>query len=110
MAERVDVEVDTGPLLPVASARATPTPLDPGQGRSGTLDRRWNVIVAEYPDEESSLSLERRSPRGAAPALANGGPDRTRPTALPSHRRESQGRTSVTSWCSRAALASADVR
>ncbi|MDR9450798.1 MAG: type IV toxin-antitoxin system AbiEi family antitoxin [Acidimicrobiia bacterium] len=54
MAGHVDVEVDTEPLVPLASARATPTPLDPGHGRSGTLDRRWNVIVAEYPDEESS--------------------------------------------------------
>jgi hypothetical protein len=54
MAERVDVEVDTEPLLPVASVRATPAPLDPGQGRSGMLDPRWNVIVAEYPEEESS--------------------------------------------------------
>jgi predicted transcriptional regulator of viral defense system len=54
MAEQVDVEVDTEPLLSLASARATPTPLDPGHGRSGTLDRRWNVIVAEHPDEESS--------------------------------------------------------
>ena len=48
------VEVDTEPLLPVASSRTTPTPLDPGYGRSGTIDHRWNVIVAEYPDEESS--------------------------------------------------------
>ena len=54
MAEQVEVEVDTEPLVAVASARATPTPLDPGHGRSGDLDRRWNVIVAEYPDEESS--------------------------------------------------------
>ncbi|MCL1693295.1 MAG: type IV toxin-antitoxin system AbiEi family antitoxin [Actinomycetia bacterium] len=54
MAGQVDVEVDTEPLVPVASSRATPTPLDPGHGRSGDLDRRWNVIVAEYPDEESS--------------------------------------------------------
>lgn len=54
MAEQVDVEVDTEPLLPLASSRTTPTPLDPGFGRSGTLDRRWNVIVAGYPDEESS--------------------------------------------------------
>lgn len=54
MAGRVDVEVDTEPLLSLASSRTTPTPLDPGHGRSGALDRRWNVIVAEYPDEESS--------------------------------------------------------
>lgn len=54
MAGRVDVEVDTEPLIRLASLRATPTPLDPGYGRSGDLDRRWNVIVAEYPDEESS--------------------------------------------------------
>ncbi|KAA3635648.1 MAG: hypothetical protein DWP92_10645, partial [Armatimonadetes bacterium] len=54
MARQVDVEVDTEPLVPVASTRVTPTPLDPGHGRSGTLDRRWTVIVAEYPDEESS--------------------------------------------------------
>ena len=54
MAGQVDARVDTGPLVPVASSRATPTPLDPSQGRSGTLDRRWNVIVAEHPDEESS--------------------------------------------------------
>jgi predicted transcriptional regulator of viral defense system len=54
MAGRVDVEVDTEPLVLHASSRATPTPLDPGNGRSGDLDRRWNVIVAEYPDEESS--------------------------------------------------------
>jgi len=54
MAGRVRVEVDTDSLVPLASARATPTPLDAGHGRSGTLDRRWNVSVAEYPDEESS--------------------------------------------------------
>ncbi len=54
MAEQVGVAVDTGPLLPLASSRTAPTPLDPGHGRSGTLDRRWNVIVAEHPDEESS--------------------------------------------------------
>ena len=54
MAGQVDVDVDTEPLVPVASSRATPTPLDPGHGRSGTLDRRWNVIVAEYPDGEAS--------------------------------------------------------
>lgn len=54
MAGRVEVEVDTEPLLPLASSRTTPTPLDPGYGRSGTIDHRWNVIVAEYPDEESS--------------------------------------------------------
>jgi predicted transcriptional regulator of viral defense system len=54
MAERVAVAVDTEPLLPVASARATPTLLDPGHGRFGTRDRRWNVTVAEYPDGESS--------------------------------------------------------
>lgn len=54
MAERVDVEVNTEPLLALASSRTAPTSLDPGHGRSGTLDRRWNVTVAEYPDEESS--------------------------------------------------------
>lgn len=54
MAGQVDVEADTEPLVPLASVRATPTPLDPDHGRSGVLDRRWNVIVAEYPDEESS--------------------------------------------------------
>jgi len=54
MARQVDVEVDTDPLIPGASTRTTPTPLDPGRGRSGNLDRRWNVVVAEYPDEESS--------------------------------------------------------
>lgn len=54
MAAQIDVAVDTEPLLPLAFSRTTPTPLDPGFGRSGTLDRRWNVIVAEYPDEESS--------------------------------------------------------
>lgn len=54
MAGQVDVEVDTEPLVRLASSRVPPTPLDPGRGRSGALDRRWNVIVAEYPDEESS--------------------------------------------------------
>ncbi len=54
MAAQVDVAVDTEPLFALASSRTTPTPLDPGYGRSGTLDRRWNVIVAEYPDEEFS--------------------------------------------------------
>ena len=54
MAGQVDREVDTAPLVPLAFTRATPTPLDPGYGRSGALDRRWNVIVAENPDEESS--------------------------------------------------------
>lgn len=54
MAAQVDAAVDTGPLLPLASSRGTPTPLDPSYGRSGARDRRWNVIFAEYPDEESS--------------------------------------------------------
>ncbi len=54
MAAQVDVAVDAEPLFALASSRTTPTPLDPGYGRSGTLDRRWNVIVAEYPDEEFS--------------------------------------------------------
>ncbi|MEX0826850.1 MAG: type IV toxin-antitoxin system AbiEi family antitoxin [Acidimicrobiia bacterium] len=54
MAAQVNVAADTEPLLPLASTRTTPTALDPGYGRSGTLDRRWNVIIAEYPDEESS--------------------------------------------------------
>lgn len=54
MAARVDVELDTGPLVPLASRRRTPSPLDPGLGRTGALDRRWNVIVAAPPDEESS--------------------------------------------------------
>jgi predicted transcriptional regulator of viral defense system len=54
MARQVGVDVNTDPLIPVASTRTTPTPLDPGRGRSGGLDRRWNVTVVEYPDEESS--------------------------------------------------------
>ncbi|MFZ0491622.1 MAG: hypothetical protein WAM81_00320, partial [Acidimicrobiia bacterium] len=54
MAEQVDVRLDTEPLLPVASSRTTPTPLDPYFGRSGSLDPRWNVLVVDYPDEESS--------------------------------------------------------
>lgn len=54
MAAQNGVAVDTELLLPLASPRTTPTPLDPSYGRSGTLDPRWNVIVAEYPDEESS--------------------------------------------------------
>jgi predicted transcriptional regulator of viral defense system len=54
MAGQVDVEIDTEPLVRLGSSRVTSTPLDPGHGRSGDLDRRWNVIVAEYPDEESS--------------------------------------------------------
>ncbi len=54
MAELMDVEIDTAPLLPLATSRSTPTPLDPFYGRSGTLDPRWNVLVVEYPDEESS--------------------------------------------------------
>ncbi len=54
MAERVEVDLDTKSLLPLASSRTTPTPLDPGHRRAGTLDRHWNVIVAEYPEEESS--------------------------------------------------------
>lgn len=54
MAAQVDVVVETEPLLSLASSRTTPTPLDPSLGRSGALDRRWNVTVAEFPDEESS--------------------------------------------------------
>jgi predicted transcriptional regulator of viral defense system len=54
MAERVEVEVDTEPLLSLTSARVTPTPLDPGFGRAGTLDPLWNVTVAQPLDEESS--------------------------------------------------------
>lgn len=54
MASQLQVEVDTDPLTLVAARRPTPTPLDPSYGRSGTLDQRWNVIVAEYPEEEST--------------------------------------------------------
>ena len=54
MVGQVDVGVDTEPLVPLESSRATPTPLDPGHGGSGALDRRRNVIVVEYPDEEPS--------------------------------------------------------
>lgn len=54
MASQVDVEVDTDPLLPLANSRSTPTPLDPYYGRVGELDERWNVLVVEFPDEESS--------------------------------------------------------
>lgn len=54
MAGQVDVRVDSGPLLPLAKSRSTPTPLDPYYGRAGELDERWNVLVVEYPDEESS--------------------------------------------------------
>lgn len=57
MAAYSGVEVDTSPLQPVASRRATPTPLDPELGRAGTLDGRWNVIVAEYPEAESPGEL-----------------------------------------------------
>ena len=53
MKVRVDVEVDTAPLLPLAETRATPTPLDPFFGRIGRLNARWNVLVYENPDEES---------------------------------------------------------
>lgn len=54
MAQRVDVEIDTTPLLPLATSRSTPTPLDPTYGRSGTRNARWNVLVYEEPDEEES--------------------------------------------------------
>src|SRR5690606_18929546 len=47
MAQRLDVEVDTTPLLPIAESRTTPTPLDPYFGRVGTLNPRWNVLVVE---------------------------------------------------------------
>lgn len=53
MAERMEVSIDTNPLLPLAAARTTPTPLDPYYGRVGTLAPRWNVLVAEYPEAES---------------------------------------------------------
>lgn len=53
MASQVDVEVDSDSLLPLASSRTTPTPLDPDYGRSGVLDERWNVLVVEFPDAES---------------------------------------------------------
>lgn len=54
MAERLEVEVDTNPLLPLAASRSTPTPLDPFYGRLGVRDARWNVLVYENPDEEES--------------------------------------------------------
>lgn len=54
MAEQLELDVDTEPLTPLAASRATPTPLDPFYGRSGHRDTRWNVLVVEYPDEESS--------------------------------------------------------
>lgn len=54
MAERVEVDIETDPLLSLASARTTPTLLDSGGSHRGELDQRWNVIVNERPDEESS--------------------------------------------------------
>jgi len=54
MAGQMGVNVDTEVLLPLVAVRKTPTPLDPIHGRFGSLDERWNVIVAEYPEEESS--------------------------------------------------------
>lgn len=54
MAAQMGVSVDTDPLLHLADRRATPTPMDPSFGRSGTRDRRWNVLVVEYPAEETS--------------------------------------------------------
>lgn len=54
MSGRVEVEIDTAPLLPLATSRTTPTPLDPSYGRIGTRNARWNVLVYEEPDEEES--------------------------------------------------------
>jgi predicted transcriptional regulator of viral defense system len=54
MAERLELQFDTSGLVAPAAARATPTLLDPSGSRVGERDERWNVIVNEYPDEESS--------------------------------------------------------
>lgn len=53
MARDVGVEVDTDPLVPLASARATPTLLDRGGGRWGDHDERWNVIANQELEGES---------------------------------------------------------
>lgn len=53
MAGDVGVEVDTDPLVPLASARATPTLLDSGGSRRGEHDDRWNVIANEDIEGES---------------------------------------------------------
>lgn len=45
--------VATEPLLARARERSTPTPLEPAYGRSGALDRRWNVVVARVPEADA---------------------------------------------------------
>lgn len=54
MAGRLGIQFDSGALLGSAVARATPTLLDPSGPRAGEHDERWNVIVNDYPEEESS--------------------------------------------------------
>ncbi len=54
MAKVTKSTIDTEPLVPLAAARATPVLLDRAAGGSGERDRRWNVVVNELPDEESS--------------------------------------------------------
>lgn len=74
MAERVDIEADTGPLLALAPSRTTPTPLDPDYGRSGTVDRRWSrrvpgrrvVVIPRFTSgggPQTARCLPRSSPR-----------------------------------------------
>lgn len=54
MSLRLELNVDTEPLRPLAMVRTTPTPLDPSRGRDGDLDVRWNVLVSYLPEEEAS--------------------------------------------------------
>jgi predicted transcriptional regulator of viral defense system len=53
MSRDLEIEVDTDPLVPLASARATPTLLDSGGDRWGEHDERWNVIANEDLEAES---------------------------------------------------------
>ena len=54
MAERVGTAIDTAPLHSALGSRVSPTLLDAAAPRAGLRNDRWNVIVNEHPDEESS--------------------------------------------------------
>lgn len=53
MANQVGAEFDTDGLLERVATRSTPVVLNPAGPRGGDRDERWNVIVNEYPEEES---------------------------------------------------------
>lgn len=54
MSERVGTAIDTAPLHSALGGGTPPTLLDSGGPRTGERDDRWNVIINEHLEEESS--------------------------------------------------------